>query len=107
MKRANCWELMNCGREPGGERVPESGVCPAAVVESLDGSNGGRNGGRACWVVAGTLCDDQVQGTFARKYFDCRVCDFYKQVRAEEGENWVKPKELLLTMNGKKGNKAA
>ena len=83
----NCWEFMRCGREPGGCRADDLGICIAAVDSRLDGINGGTNAGRCCWLVAGTFCDDQVQGTFADKHDGCEHCDFYQKVQAEGGEN--------------------
>ena len=83
-KKLNCWEAKKCGREPGGVNVHELGVCPVATEARLDGAHGGRNAGRACWVVAGTLCRGEVQGTFARKFATCEQCDFYLEVREEE-----------------------
>lgn len=56
----NCWEFKGCGCE-------RSRACPAVT----------KSQGRMCWLVAGTLCDGEVQGTFARKYKSCRECDFY------------------------------
>ena len=41
----NCWEYFRCGREKGGKRVAELGVCPAATC-NRDGTNGGIAGGR-------------------------------------------------------------
>lgn len=82
--KTNCWEFKKCGREPGGARVSELGVCPAALEERLDAVHGGRNAGRACWVVAGTLCRGETQGTFAAKFGACETCDFYLAVREEE-----------------------
>ncbi len=82
--KQNCWEFKKCGREPGGMRAHELGTCPAATDYRLDGVHDGRNAGRACWVLAGTFCGGRVQGTFAQKFPNCGVCDFYKVVRAEE-----------------------
>jgi hypothetical protein len=84
MKKMNCWEFKKCGREPGGAREKHNGVCPAAVEKKLDGVHGGKNAGRACWVVAGTMCGGQIQGTFAKKYSNCKTCDFYLKVKNEE-----------------------
>ncbi len=84
MSKMNCWEFKKCGREPGGLHQ-DLGVCPAALEKRLDGVHGGKNGGRACWVVAGTFCDKQVQGTFAKKYVNCEKCDFYGTVLDDEG----------------------
>jgi hypothetical protein len=83
-KKLNCWESKECGRQPGGKEAPELGICPAAVEKKLDGLHGGKNAGRACWLVAGTMCGGKVQGTFAQKYGNCEKCDFFKAVRLEE-----------------------
>ena len=69
--KLNCWEFKRCGREPGGMNSRELGVCPAASETRVDGANGGHNGGRACWAVAGTLCGGKVQGTYAMKMGTC------------------------------------
>jgi hypothetical protein len=84
MKKINCWEFMKCGREPGGKHADELGVCPATTDTRYEGIQGGRNAGRVCWVVVGTMCGGEVKGTFARKYHDCKRCEFYKKVRKEE-----------------------
>ncbi len=84
MKKENCWEFKKCGRQPGGSRVQEFGVCPASQESQLDGVHGGIRGGRSCWIVAGTYCQGQVQGTFAQKYKNCEICDFYRVVKKEE-----------------------
>ncbi len=83
--KLNCWEFKRCGREPGGTRAGELGVCPAAEHTPAHGLNGGINGGRICWAVAGTLCDGVVQGTFAYKRISCMTCDVYITVKEEEG----------------------
>jgi hypothetical protein len=94
MKKVNCWEFKKCGREPGGT-LTSLGVCPSAVESRLDGAHGGKNGGRSCWVVAGTYCGGQEQGTFAQKYHNCEKCDFYQSVKREEGP-YFKLSLLLL-----------
>ena len=83
--RENCWEYMCCGREPGGNRAKEFGVCPAATIEDLDGYNGGHHGGRFCWAVAGTFCGGEIQGDFAEKIGSCYRCNFFQYVKLEEG----------------------
>ncbi len=95
MKKLNCWEFKKCGRQLGGENTLAMGVCPASVAVALDGVHGGTNAGRACWVIAGTMCKGQVQGTFAQKYRDCAVCDFYKAVLEEEGNDFRMTISLL------------
>lgn len=88
MSPQNCWEAMHCGREPGGDRVAELGVCPAAIEDRVDGVNRGTKAGRACWAVAGTFCGGKVQGTFAQKS-DCVLCPFYHRVVNEEAGDFV------------------
>ncbi len=82
----NCWQFKKCGRQPCGDRAAELGVCPASVDSKADGLNGGRNGGRICWALTGTLCGGKVQGTFAQKLGNCIECDFYKLVQVEQGK---------------------
>jgi len=65
MAGMNCWEFKNCGRD-------KDGSCPTVLEKA----------GRACWLVAGTLCGGQVQGTAAQKLGNCRECDFYQKVKA-------------------------
>ena len=90
----NCWDFKKCGRQPGGNRTAELGVCPAASEAKADGMNGGRNGGRICWALSGTLCGGKVQGTFATKLTNCMDCDFYKVVHEEQGKNCKSVNEL-------------
>ncbi|MBI5102677.1 MAG: hypothetical protein HZB33_12715 [Nitrospirae bacterium] len=100
-KKINCWEFKKCGRETGGSHVHDLGVCPAAEESALDGTHGGVNAGRSCWVLAGTLCKNKVQGTFAQKYKDCEICDFYKKVREEEFPKFVLSSLLLKKISKK------
>lgn len=94
--RFNCWEYQGCGRQPGGHNVDGTGVCPASVESGLDGSNGGSNGGRACWVIAGTLCEGRVCGSYQEKYVQCHKCSFYHRVEVEQGLDWEGDVDLLL-----------
>ncbi|MFC1591927.1 two-CW domain-containing protein [Thermodesulfobacteriota bacterium] len=100
MPRKNCWEVLHCGREPGGKNVKVAGVCPAATRRDYDGVNGGTNSGRFCWVVAGTLCEGTIQGTHAQKILTCIHCKFFKMVQDEESFDFKQlPDEAK---NGKK-----
>lgn len=98
MPRLNCWEFKKCGRQPGGAKASELGVCPASAKDCMNGVNGGTNGGRACWYVAGTLCGGKVQGIFAAKLDNCMQCEFYQLVMSEEGENLAKAGEVLARL---------
>ncbi|MEJ2696535.1 MAG: hypothetical protein P8013_07780 [Candidatus Sulfobium sp.] len=96
-RKLNCWEFKKCGREKGGAHAEDLGVCPATTDERLDGVHDGSHAGRSCWVLAGTLCGGQVQGTFAQKYRNCETCEFYRKVKEEEF-----PKFLLSAVLMKK-----
>lgn len=97
MKRKNCWEVMACGRGPEEHKKTGRQPCPAATDKKLDGTHGGKNAGRACWVLAGTFCGGKPQGSFAQKFTDCSLCDFYKLVRKEEGFKFI-PTTALVKM---------
>lgn len=63
----NCWELMQCGRQAGGDNVAEFGECVAS-----------KNGmGHSCWAIAGTLCGGLVQGSVKDKHSNCLICRVY------------------------------
>ncbi len=100
MKKQNCWEFKKCGREPGGLHVHNLGICPATVEKKLDGIHDGVNAGRACWVIAGTLCKGEVQGTFAQKYNNCEACDFYRETKSQEFPKFMLSAILLKKING-------
>ncbi|GAB4144585.1 MAG: hypothetical protein Fur0037_12400 [Planctomycetota bacterium] len=65
----NCWQHMKCGRQAGGDKAAEMGVCPAFT----------QGAGEACWLIAGTFCQGRVQGSSAQKQHNCVACDFYKK----------------------------
>jgi hypothetical protein len=90
MERKNCWEIMACGRQPGGDNAEELGICAAALPhEHFEGVNRGMHCGRFCWAVAGTLCGGKVQGTYSKKFMDCMHCEFLKHVTIDEGRNFI------------------
>lgn len=95
MEKMNCWEFNKCGRELGGANAYELGVCPAATDITFDRIHGGTNAGRSCWVIAGTMCNGQVHGTFAQKHKNCGKCDFCNKVREEEGADLKTTIDLL------------
>jgi hypothetical protein len=96
--KKNCWQFKGCGREPGGKNEKTLGTCPASVERKLDGVHGGTNAGRACWVVAGTLCGGVAQGTFAQKFKNCNNCDFYLGVKKDEDPGFKLAVTLLALL---------
>ncbi len=84
MSKLNCWEFKKCGRQPGGPKVADLGVCPAAAFTAFDGVHGGKNAGRGCWAIAGSLCGGKIQGTYAQKLLNCWRCEFMNRVKQEE-----------------------
>ena len=99
MGKLNCWEFKKCGRQPAGAKAKELGICPASTEKRTDGVNGGKNGGRCCWALAGTLCGGKIQGSFASKAGNCMQCDFFKLASLEEGREIKKPTEILALIN--------
>ena len=82
--------MKKCGRQLGGEKTGDLGICPAASDSTVDGVNNGNNGGRICWAIAGTFCGGKVQGDFAQKSVSCMSCEVFKNIKSEEGlENFV------------------
>ncbi|GEM_PF-727717 len=65
--RQDCWEFKRCGREKGGAKVNEMGVCPAWPDHGTD-----------CAIVKGTYCGGAVQGGYASKIAHCSKCDYFK-----------------------------
>ena len=98
MSRSNCWEVMECGRQPGGVDTGLTGVCPVPTETRLNACNHGDNAGRACWYVVGTKCRGKVQGVFAHKFGDCMQCEFYRIVSREEGPDFAKAKDVLVLL---------
>jgi hypothetical protein len=84
MGKVNCWEHKNCGRQPGGAKAQELGICPVTTYRELNGAHGGKNAGRACWTIAGSLCGGKIQGTYAQKLHNCWRCEFMNVVKKEE-----------------------
>jgi hypothetical protein len=93
--KMNCWEYMASGRHWDGNGKEGCSQCPVPQMTNYDGINGGRNGGRACWIITGTLCDRDVQLTFAHKLATCLRCDFYLWVKEEEGNNLCLPIDII------------
>lgn len=81
----NCWEKMQCGREPGGAREAKLGTCPVAEFVMADGFLGGKNGGRACIFIVGSLAPAERANTcthlvnHARR--ECFQCDFFRALK--------------------------
>lgn len=72
----NCWEFKKCGREPGGSKAAELGLCPAT-----------KGHGTHCAQIAGTLCGGKVQGSFATKLRNCMACEFYNSPNYDRSYN--------------------
>jgi signal transduction histidine kinase len=65
-----CWEAVRCGRAGADAADP----CPAWP-----------NFGRACWAIAGTLCEGRVRGTQAAILGDCGDCGFFRERSHRDG----------------------
>jgi eukaryotic-like serine/threonine-protein kinase len=82
--KQECWEFMDCGRQPGGDKVHELGHCPASTSASFHGVHSGINAGRSCWMVSKTLCGGVRQGDYKSKLKMCKMCKFYNIVLIQE-----------------------
>ena len=81
MAKTNCWDILKCGKRND---------CPAARDGEGDGQHDGEHRGRFCWVVSGTLCDNEVQGDFAKKIKKCiNNCEVFQRVKDEEGTTFI------------------
>ncbi len=80
-KKVNCWEYFKCGREPGGAKCGERGICGVAGAFELEGVNRGTAGGRVCWAVTESGSAEARADKFCR----CIGCVFFRRVVAEEG----------------------
>jgi hypothetical protein len=87
--KKNCWELKHCDN-------PMS--CPAYNEKRLNGTHGGKNAGRCCWIVAGTLCSGEPSGKYAQKIDSCEKCDFYRYVQKEEAQDFSLVLPLILKL---------
>ncbi len=54
---AKCWAVKKCGKKQ----------CPA--YENPD---------HRCWMISGTFCRDEIQGSYQQKIEACRKCDVYR-----------------------------
>jgi hypothetical protein len=99
-KPVNCWQYMSCGRESGGLNADRLGVCPASTDRRLHGIHGGKNGGRACWVIAGLLTRE----VFGNVSKGCSKCDFYLSVKSEEGK-YIWPDAFILRLLKRQKNR--
>ena len=52
-----CWETKNCNKKD----------CPGYENKDL-----------RCWIISGTFCRDEIQGSYHEKIEACRKCDFYR-----------------------------
>ena len=84
--KRNCWDYYRCGKQSNGKKHD---VCPAYLETKLNGVHDGKNGGRACWVVAGTKCGGIVKRTLIPKFIVCKLCDFKEIVMSEESHNFI------------------
>lgn len=88
MQKLNCWEIKQCGREPGGANAATMGVCRTASDNRSNGINNGKNGGRVCWTIAGTFCGKETECKFAQEQASCMACEVFRKVKTEEGADF-------------------
>jgi hypothetical protein len=82
--KLNCWEFKKCGREPGGKNLSVFGVCSVPVTIGFDNVNNGKNGGRSCWIIRESACEEVMRKCCVQEIRECRQCDFYRFVNETE-----------------------
>lgn len=96
--KPNCWEVLGCTglmeNKPG-----RKCLCPALTAKELDSLHGGLHGGRACWAVDGTFCNEKPQGSHIEKQEDCGNCGFKVSVRTSEGSLFLETDMLISILN--------
>ncbi len=90
-KLKDCWEIKGCGRQKGGPKAAQLGVCIASA-EGL---------GHSCWAIAGTLCGGEVQGTAAQKEQNCRKCSVYVAYNRQTGPESDRVKQECVAEQAK------
>jgi len=78
----NCWDFVQCRQGPDSPKP-----CAVATDLASDGVNGGRNGGRLCWAVVGSLSGNERPFGCAHNT-DCLACDFFHLVKSEQGDSF-------------------
>jgi chemotaxis signal transduction protein len=58
-----CWKVKNCQKRD----------CPAYKSSDL-----------RCWMISGTFCRDEIQGSFHEKIEACRKCQFYQDAQSRQ-----------------------
>jgi len=95
LTKTNCWDFKECGRTIESKGVKELVVCPAFSETRLHRINAGKNGGRCCWLIPGTLCGGRIQRSFVPKSVACRRCNFKSFVLNEENSNCIVSDKFL------------
>ena len=86
--KLHCWEKLH-GRQPGGERSVEFGICPVSVEAKTHMIHEGINGGRACWAIQRKFNGNDLQCKLDQKLDHSIQCDFYSEVKGEEGSDYL------------------
>ncbi|MCI5141605.1 MAG: hypothetical protein D3909_07730 [Candidatus Electrothrix sp. ATG1] len=76
----NCWEFKKCGRETGGRNLSVFGICSVPVEFGFDGVNDGKNGGRSCWIIRESACEQVMRQCCVQEIRECRQCEFFTSV---------------------------
>lgn len=107
--KINCWEFTKCGRQPGGEKNGELGICTVTTEKATHGINNGINGGRACWAVRKKMNGNAAPCSCAThlKKENCLLCEFYAIVRREESGNFVSATEILSMLKAHRNGDGA
>ena len=65
-----------CERQRDGKKAKKLGEC----IASKEGM------GHSCWAVAGTICGEEIQCTYAKKIRFCTLCEVYEIYNRSRGK---------------------
>ncbi len=95
LRKLNCWEFKDCGRQKGGLMAEILGECPVSTALKFDGLNDGIGAGRVCWMIPNSVC--KLESRRASHGHPCHRCEFYLRVAFEEEEQ-LSPSETKETV---------
>ena len=97
-----CCEFMTCGRELAWVRDKEVRLCSTSSKTMFDGTEDSGDGGLACWVAAGAVCDGRSRGPCIEEMGDCTSYTLYDYVCNQERQRLENASNLQRKLHTEK-----
>jgi hypothetical protein len=91
---------MACGREAGGRKAGELGICPVSLRSQPEGVSRAAGRGQPCWAFPGNACDHRSDGQPGQDSLACRQCERMQQVCDREGRYFALRQPPRSRMDG-------